>query len=334
MIGYRAFPGYFGVHGLLTGRNDRRHWVGPLMILALVLAGVVVLRLPGGFHEKSVVSDAASSCSGRLFIAAVLGVADAIRSLVDHLDVRGHYGTLFTLLVVAIIVSADVALLAGTAVGHRRRCFLFVALAFMLVVAFGPGYGPQYAYWFLPALVATYVLLDDAWRRLLRIAYLVAGLTYIFEYGFIPWLGAWVPAAFGDSDWTTERRRIPHPVPTCTREPPALRDVSHRPRRGHQALGRTPRRRAVDGECPSASDVDLTSGSPFARPRPLQLELQLSFLAVAGGRTVAASVLWPCIPGHRHRNARDPMAHPVRSAPHTGRSCRGRLRPRGRAPCA
>ena len=37
----------------------------------------------------------------------------------------------------------------------------------------------------------------------LRIAYLVAGLTYIFEYGFIPWLGAWVPAAFGNSDWTT-----------------------------------------------------------------------------------------------------------------------------------
>ncbi len=73
----------------------------------------------------------------------------------------------------------------------------------MLVVAFGPGYGPQYSYWFLPALVATYVLLDDAWRWLLRIAYLVAGLTYIFEYGFIPWLGAWVPAAFGSSDWMT-----------------------------------------------------------------------------------------------------------------------------------
>ena len=84
-----------------------------------------------------------------------------------------------------------------------QALFLFVAMAFMLVVAFGPGYGPQYGYWFLPALVATYVLLDDAWRWLLRIAYLVAGLTYIFEYGFIPWLGAWVPAAFGSSDWTT-----------------------------------------------------------------------------------------------------------------------------------
>jgi hypothetical protein len=84
-----------------------------------------------------------------------------------------------------------------------QHLFLFVAVLFMLVVAFGSGYGPQYAYWFLPALVATYVLLDDAWRWLLRIAYLVAGLTYIFEYGFIPWLGAWVPAAFGNSDWTT-----------------------------------------------------------------------------------------------------------------------------------
>ena len=84
------------------------------------------------------------------------------------------------------------------------KLFLFVAMVFMSVVAFGSGYGPQYAYWFMPALVATYVLLDDAWRRLLRIGYFVAGLTYLFEYGFIPWLGAWVPTLFGTSDWITD----------------------------------------------------------------------------------------------------------------------------------
>lgn len=33
---------------------------------------------------------------------------------------------------------------------------------------------------------------------------MVAGLTYGFEYGFIPWLGAWVPAVFGSSDWTSD----------------------------------------------------------------------------------------------------------------------------------
>jgi hypothetical protein len=77
-------------------------------------------------------------------------------------------------------------------------------MMFLFVVAFGPGYGPQYSYWFIPALVATYVLLDDAWRMLLRIGYVVAGLTYMVEYGFIPWLGAWVPSVFGSSDWAAE----------------------------------------------------------------------------------------------------------------------------------
>ena len=49
---------------------------------------------------------------------------------------------------------------------------------------------------------------------------------------------------------------------------------------------------------------------------------------MAGGGTVAAPVLWPCvISDHHHRNALDPKARPVRSA-HTWRSCRGRPRPR------
>ena len=199
VIGYRAFPGYFGVHGLLQDVTTVGTWVGPLMILALVLASVVVLRLPGASKEG--LSAAASSCSGRFLRRGRPRVA----VLFDHLttiDVRGHYGTLFTLLVVAIIVRLMWRFWPEPPLSPQAL-FLFVALAFMLVVAFGPGYGPQYAYWFIPALVATYVLLDDAWRWLLRIAYLVAGLTYIFEYGFIPWLGAWVPAAFGNSDWTT-----------------------------------------------------------------------------------------------------------------------------------
>ncbi len=70
----------------------------------------------------------------------------------------------------------------------------------LAVVAFGPGYGPQYAYWFIPALVATYVLLDDGWRRLLLIGYVVAGVTYAIEYAFVPWLGAWASELTDVSD--------------------------------------------------------------------------------------------------------------------------------------
>ena len=82
------------------------------------------------------------------------------------------------------------------------RLFLLVAVVFLLVVGFGSGYGPQYTYWFVPALVATYVLLDDTWRWLLRVGYAVAGITYAFEYAFVPWLGAWMSAVLGSSDWS------------------------------------------------------------------------------------------------------------------------------------
>jgi len=77
-------------------------------------------------------------------------------------------------------------------------------MIFMLVVAFGTGYGAHYAYWFIPALVGTYVLLDNAWRRLLLIAYVVAGLTYAIEYAFVPFLGSWAVAMFGSSEWMVD----------------------------------------------------------------------------------------------------------------------------------
>jgi hypothetical protein len=84
------------------------------------------------------------------------------------------------------------------------RLFLLVAVVFMTVVALGPGYGPQYAYWFMPALVATYVLLDDGWRRMLLVALVVGSITYVVDYAFVDFLGAWAVAVFGSSEWMTD----------------------------------------------------------------------------------------------------------------------------------
>jgi hypothetical protein len=82
--------------------------------------------------------------------------------------------------------------------------FLLVATVFMGVVAFGPGYGAHYAYWFIPSLVATYVLLDDAWRVLLVVAYAIAGITYVVDYAFLPFLGAFATEIFGTPGWLEE----------------------------------------------------------------------------------------------------------------------------------
>ena len=119
------------------------------------------------------------------------------------IDVRATYPTLFTL---ALALGAIwlARRLWGEPLPSAERLFLLVAVIFLALVAFGPGYGPQYAYWFLPALVATYVLLDDAWRRLLLVAFVVSSVTYAVDYAFVPWLGAYADAIVGDAEWVAD----------------------------------------------------------------------------------------------------------------------------------
>ena len=82
--------------------------------------------------------------------------------------------------------------------------FLLVATVFMTVVAFGAGYGAHYAYWFIPSLIATYVLLDDSWRRLLLVGYAIAAVTYAVDYAFLPFLGAFATEIVGTPNWVAE----------------------------------------------------------------------------------------------------------------------------------
>jgi hypothetical protein len=202
VIRYRSLPGFFGVQGLLDDVTTVRTWVGPAMILALVVGAAVALRWRRPSRADPLLPNRIFLLGALLFMAAVFGLATLFDRL-STVEVRPKYETLFTLLAIAMVLWLTRRLWREPPL-TPQRLFLFVAVMFMLVVAFGSGYGPQYVYWFLPALVATYVLLDDAWRRLLRIGYAIAGVTYLVEYGFIPWLGAWLPAVFGSSDWTTD----------------------------------------------------------------------------------------------------------------------------------
>jgi hypothetical protein len=206
VIGYRSFGGFFGVQGLLADVTNVHTWVGLVMVLALVPVAVVVQRWRRPSREDRLSPNRIFLLGALLFMAVVFGLATLFDS-VSTINIRPRYATLFTLLVIAMVAWLMRRLWQEPPL-PPQRLFLLVAVTFMLVVAFGSGYGPQYAYWFIPALVATYVLLDDAWRMLLRIGYVVAGLTYLVEYGFIPWLGGWVPAVFGSSDWTAEVARF------------------------------------------------------------------------------------------------------------------------------
>jgi hypothetical protein len=119
------------------------------------------------------------------------------------IDLRASYPTAFTLAVLLGVLWLG-GRLWREPLPQAERLFLLVAVTFLAVVGLGPGYGPQYAYWLLPSLVATYALLDDGWRRLLLVAFVVSSSTYAIEYAFVPWLGAYAEAVIGDANWVAD----------------------------------------------------------------------------------------------------------------------------------
>jgi hypothetical protein len=101
-----------------------------------------------------------------------------------------------------------VVLIAGVAVLFRvlwsrgldeKRTILLAGLVLAAIPAVGPGYAPQYAYWFMPPLIASYPLFDDGWRRILLVCYAVAAVTFVIDYGLVEGLGHFVNGFFGDT---------------------------------------------------------------------------------------------------------------------------------------
>lgn len=174
--------------------------VGPAAIGMLVLLALV--PLPVIDHVLRYRSTRGFFGIGGVLDEHFFGVAGWVQQL-SSVDVRLLHERLFTV-IVAIAVVWLVAKLWREVPPAAPRLFLLVATVLMAVVALGPGYGPQYAYWFLPALVATYVLLDRTWRQLLVVAYVVAAVTSALEYALVPWLGAYAEAIFGSSDTLTD----------------------------------------------------------------------------------------------------------------------------------
>jgi hypothetical protein len=189
----------------------------PLVLAPVLLPGArVSSRAARGLGATLVLGPAAL---GLAVIAALVPIA-VLDHVVGYRSTRGFFGAAGILeelleLSPSVYERAFTFVLVATLawISYRLwrepppsppRLFLLVALIFMGVVAFGPGYGAHYAYWFLPALIGTYVLLDDRWRGLLRIAWTVAAATYTVEYALVPFLGAWLVAVAGSAAWMTE----------------------------------------------------------------------------------------------------------------------------------
>ena len=199
VITYRSTPGFFGLGGMV-----REFAAVDVRFASVTIAAVAVLA------GVAIASRARRPLAlGRAVFLAEVAVTVCVLWLVEAadrfsiVDARAQYSTVFTL-ALGLAVGAMFVLLWREEPPAAPQLFLLASVVLMIVVAFGPGYGPQYAYWFLPTLVATYVLLDDGWRRLLRVAWIVAALTYAVEYAVVDYLGAWGVRVFGSATWITD----------------------------------------------------------------------------------------------------------------------------------
>ena len=67
-----------------------------------------------------------------------------------------------------------------------REIVLYAAMFLAGTPALGPGYGPQYLYWFWPLLLVSYLLYDRTWRRVVVGFMIVTVVTCLVEYAIFP----------------------------------------------------------------------------------------------------------------------------------------------------
>jgi hypothetical protein len=178
---------------LLAPGMRRASTLGRVLAVALFFGPVALsLAVMIVFGPHAVIDNVLGyrSISGYFGITGLLDLA--------HLDgVSRFYSRAFTLVLVGgAMLLFRVFWTRGLDV---KRAILFAGLVLAAIPAIGPGYAPQYAYWFMPALIASYPLFDDAWRRILLACYVVASVTFIIDYGLIAGLGHFFNGFFGDT---------------------------------------------------------------------------------------------------------------------------------------
>ena len=86
---------------------------------------------------------------------------------------------------------ATVGVLTGIVFWRRkqmtgREIVMYATMFLAGTPALGPGYSPQYLYWFWPLLLLSYPLYDGIWRRVVITFIIVATVTCVVEYAIFP----------------------------------------------------------------------------------------------------------------------------------------------------
>jgi hypothetical protein len=157
-------------------------WVGSFLVLAPVILGMSIIYVLSPADTGRNVLGYRSSGNGPSFygIPGLFHLAG-----LDHFLFIQHFA-FYGLIVICLVVTWNLS-------WHRRidekEMVLLPALILLGIPTLGPGWAPQYAYWFLPFLVISYALYNSQWKRLLVGVGLVNACTYIFEYAVLPGLG-------------------------------------------------------------------------------------------------------------------------------------------------
>jgi hypothetical protein len=176
----------------LGARRSRRlaRWLAATLFLGPPLLGlaVVFVLAPHAVLHDVVLYRSTEGWYG------LTGIADAINL---ERATAGYSKIVFPLLLLAWIAAGYAALTRRRL--DTRHVILLVALVLLAVPTLGPGYAPQYAYWWLPLLAATYPLFDRRWRHMLIALYVIAAVTYVVEYALFRGHGWFLEAFFPSS---------------------------------------------------------------------------------------------------------------------------------------
>lgn len=94
------------------------------------------------------------------------------------------YNTIFYLLLLIAMIYTSILFWRRRSIGSRETVLL-ASLLLVGTVVLGPAYAPQYMYWFLPFLVATFAFFKGRWRQVLGTFAFIAAVTYLIEYALV-----------------------------------------------------------------------------------------------------------------------------------------------------
>lgn len=163
---------------LAAGFRNSCRWLGAALLLGPVTIGMgVIFSLDPHDVVKNVLSYRAEGYN--FGIRGLLTMANALNDR--------FYNAIFYLALITLLIMTAIWFWKGKFAG--RQIPLYGALLLTSVPVLGPGFGPQYNYWFLPVWVVVYGAYRGAIRWSLIAVLILSGVTYIVEYGLLTGLG-------------------------------------------------------------------------------------------------------------------------------------------------